>query len=140
MTFKRTALFTRAARDPEKSGVASAAFTLAEVLAALAFMAIVIPVAVEGLRIANRAGQVGHRKSVAVRIADRVLNEAIVTGQWRTSTQGGAIQEGQNEYRWTLRSEPWQQGAMRLVTVQVIFPAQGEKFDVNLSTLVDSAQ
>ena len=32
-----------------------AGFTLAEVLAALAFMAIVIPVAVQGLRIASRA-------------------------------------------------------------------------------------
>jgi type II secretory pathway pseudopilin PulG len=140
MIFKRTAHSTRAARDFDKSGFASAAFTLAEVLAALAFMAIVIPVAVEGLRIANHAGQVGHRKAVAARIADRVLNEAIVTGQWRTSTQGGTIQEGQNDYRWALRSEPWQQGAMRLVTVQVIFPAQGENYDVNLSTLVDGAQ
>src|SRR6187401_1688498 len=42
-----------------------AAFTLVEVLAALAFMAIVIPVAVDGLRVANLAGQVGQRKAVA---------------------------------------------------------------------------
>jgi len=117
-----------------------AAFTLAEVLAALAFMAIVIPVAMEGLQVANRAGQVGHRKATAARIADRVLNEVIVTGQWRTSTQGGTVQERQQNYRWSLRSEPWQQGTMRVVTVQVIYPVQGENYDVNVSTLVDSAQ
>ena len=52
-----------------------AGFTLAEVLAALVFMAIVVPVAVEGLRVANLAGQVGQRKTVAARVADRVLNE-----------------------------------------------------------------
>ncbi len=63
-----------------KSSVArrTAAFTLAEVLAALTFMAIVIPVAIEGLRIANRAGVVAQRKTVAARVADSVLNEALV--------------------------------------------------------------
>ena len=33
-----------------------AAFTLVEVLAALTFMAIVVPVAIQGVRVANRAG------------------------------------------------------------------------------------
>jgi hypothetical protein len=112
------------------------AFTLAEVLAALAFMAIVIPVAVEGMRIANMAGQVGQRKSVATRIADRSLNELLVTGNWRNS-KGGTILEGATEYRWSLLSQPWPQDTMRLVTVQVFFPVQGREYDVQLSTLVD---
>lgn len=116
-----------------------AAFTLAEVLAALAFMAIVIPVAVEGLRIANLAGQVSQRKAAAMRVAERVLNETIVTGQMRASAQNGTTQEGFQEYRWSLRTEPWPEGAMRLVTVQVIFPVQGRDYDVHLSTLVDNS-
>ena len=44
---------------------ARAAFTLVEVLAALTLMAIVIPVAVDAMRLANLAGQVGQRKAVA---------------------------------------------------------------------------
>src|SRR5436309_10580359 len=91
---------------------ARAAFTLAEVLAALAFMAIVIPVAVEGLRIANLAGQVGQRKAVAARISERVLNELMVTGQLRGTTQNGIVQEGAQQYQWSMRSEPWPQDAM----------------------------
>ncbi len=121
---------------PAKSR-ARAAFTLAEVLAALAFMAIVIPVAVEGLRIANLAGQVGERKSVAARIAERVLNELVVAGQWQGTSQSGTVQEGVREYRWQVRAEPWSVDAMRLVTVQVLFPVQGKDYDVRLSTLVD---
>ena len=113
------------------------AFTLAEVLAALAFMAIVIPAAVEGMRIANLAGQVGQRKAVATRIAERTLNELLVTGNWLNS-KGGMIQEGATEYRWSLLSQPWSQDTMRLVTVQVFFPVQGRDYDVQLSTLVDS--
>jgi type II secretory pathway pseudopilin PulG len=118
---------------------APGAFTLVEVLAALAFMAIVIPVAVDGLRIANLAGQVGHRKAIAARIAERVLNESVVTGQFRNSTQNGTIQEGVQSYEWVLRSETWPLDAMRLVTVQVNFPVQGRQYDVRLSTLVDNS-
>ena len=76
-----------------------AGFTLVEVLAALAFMAIVIPVAVDGLRVANQAGQVGQRKAVAARIAERVLNEMVITGQFRSPTQGGTVQEGVQAYQ-----------------------------------------
>lgn len=112
-------------------------FTLAEVLAALVFMAIVIPVAVQGLRVANLAGQVGERKAVAIRIAERALNELVVTRQWQTASQEGRVQEGPVAYRWTMRLEPWNLGALRLLTVQVTFPAQGQDYDVRLSTLVD---
>ena len=45
-----------------KPKATDAGFTLAEVLAALVFMAILIPVALEGLSIASRAGEVAARK------------------------------------------------------------------------------
>jgi type II secretory pathway component PulJ len=118
---------------------ACAGFTLAEVLAALMFMAIVIPVAVEGLRVANLAGQVGERKAVAARIAERVLNELVVTRQWQTASLGGTIQEGPQQYRWIVRQDTWNQGILRLLTVQVTFPVQGQDYDVRLSTLVDTS-
>jgi type II secretory pathway pseudopilin PulG len=128
--------------EPTNHTVASrgrAAFTLVEVLAALLFMAIVIPAAVEGLRVANLAGQVGQRKAVAARIAERMLNELMVSGQLRSTTQKGVVQEGTQQFQWDLRSEPWSQDAMRLVTVQVTFPVQGRDYDVQLSTLVDNS-
>src|ERR1043166_274273 len=118
---------------------AQAGFTLVEVLAALTLMAIVIPVAVDGLRLANLAGQVGQRKAVAARIAQRVLNELIVTSQLRGSTQNGVVQEGTQQYQWTMRSEPWPQDTMRLVTVQVNFPVQGHDYEVHFSTLVENS-
>src|SRR6266436_2676461 len=71
-----------------------AGFTLAEVLAALLFMAIVIPVAVQGLRIASRAGSVSERKRDAARVAERILNESIVTTNWNQTVQSGTLQEG----------------------------------------------
>jgi len=120
---------------------ARAGFTLAEVLAALMFMAIVIPVALQGLRIASRAGSVAERKAVGARLAEAKLNELIVTGQWQSASQKGTIQEGLRSYSWQLQSEPWaEDGAMRLVTVHVMVPVQGQDYDVHVSTLVDATQ
>lgn len=114
------------------------AFTLAEVLAALVFMAIVIPVALQGLQIASRAGTVAERKREAARVAERVLNEIrIVTTNscprpcraarcWRPSASTAA----------TLRTEAWTESAMQLLSVDVTFPVQGKDYTVPMSTLV----
>ena len=116
-------------------------FTLAEVLAALLFMAIVIPVAVQGLHIASRAGSVSERKALGARLAENKLNELVVTGQWQSAAQKGTIQEGLQSYSWQLQSESWaEDGAMRLLTVHVNVPVQGRDYDVHVSTLVDATQ
>jgi type II secretory pathway pseudopilin PulG len=115
------------------------AFTLAEVLAAMMFMAIVIPVAVQGLRIAGLAGEVGQRKIVAARIGNKVLNELKVTGQLQNTTQSGVVKEGGLPYQWSLRSAAWTEDTtspMNVVTLTVVFTAQGKSYDVKLSTLL----
>lgn len=114
------------------------AFTLAEVLAALVFMAIVIPVAVQGLQIASRAGAVAERKREAARVAERVLNECIVTTNWNQAVQSGTVLEADREYRWTLRTETWTESTMQLLSVEVTFPVQGKDYTVPMSTLVSS--
>jgi type II secretory pathway pseudopilin PulG len=119
---------------------AANAFTLAEVLAALLFMAIVIPVAMQGLRISSRAGALAERKREAGRVAERVLNESIVMTNWNKSALSGTIIEGDRDYRWSLRSESWTASAMQLLSVQVTFPVQGEDHTVELTTLANPPQ
>ena len=123
-----------------RSGVA--AFTLAEVLAALVFMAILIPVALEGLSVASRAGEVATRKAEAALIADRILNENIVTTNWNQSGQGGVVRQGIQDFKWTLKNEPWQQDptltTLRLLSVEVTYTGQGREYIYKMSTLVDS--
>lgn len=133
--------FTPANRRSPGSDRGRAGFTLAEVLAALLFMAIVIPVAVQGLQIASRAGSVSERKALGARLAESKLNELIVTRQWSSSASQGTIQEGFQNYKWRLENQPWaEDGAMRLVTVSVTVPVQGQDYDVPVSTLVDASQ
>jgi len=124
-------------------GTGDSAFTLAEVLAALVFMAILIPVALEGLSIASRAGEMAARKSEAALVAERILNENIVTTNWNQTVQSGILRQGFRDFRWTLRNDPWNQDpnqdAMRLLAVEVKFAAQGGDYAVRMTTLVDNS-
>jgi len=121
------------------SGVTShvSAFTLAEVLAAMLFLAIVIPTAVEALHVSSLAGEVAARKGMAARIADRVLNESLVMTNWNNGVQNGTVSEGALDFRWALTSQAWPQDTMQLLTAEVTFQAQGKDYSVKLSTLAN---
>lgn len=145
---------TRARRWPRGG------FTLAEVLAALAFMAIVIPVAIRGLQIASRAGVIAQRKAVAVRVGERVINEIVVAQQWSQGTRSGNVTAGPYQFQWTLHNQPWTQASatqsttsitgvnqaivnsanIHELSVDVAFTVQGQSYTVHLSTLVDTTQ
>ena len=122
----------------------TAGFTLAEVLAALLFMAIVIPAAIEGMHIASLAGMVAERKGEAARVAQRLLTESLVSTNWDQAVQTGNLTEGQRQFRWTLQNDPWNQdpnqNVIRLLTVEVFFTAQNREYSVRMSTLADSSQ
>jgi len=114
-----------------------AAFTLAEVLAAMLFLAIVIPAAIEALHVASLAGEVAARKGAAARVADEVLNESLITTNWNQGTQSGTIAEGPLDYQWTLTSQSWPQAPMQMLTTKVTFQAQDKEYSVELSTLAN---
>ena len=120
-------------------GWRASGFTLVEVLAAMLFMAIVIPVAVEALHTASLAGEIGTRKAEAARVADRVLNENIATTNWNQSGLSGTVIEGGNEFRWTFRNQLWPEDAtMQLLTAEVAFTAGGREYSMQLNTLASS--
>jgi Tfp pilus assembly protein PilV len=112
------------------------AFTFAEVLAAMVFMAIVIPVAMSGLQLSNRAGVVAERKLVAAQLADKMLNELSFSNTWRTASQSGTFDPPWKYYRWQFQQTAWTEANMRLLTVMVYYPAQNEEYFVRVSTLV----
>jgi len=131
---------TSIARKPSQR-CAEAGFTLAEVLAALAFMAIVIPVAVDGLRIASAAGELAVHKAEAARVAERELNEiAVTTTTGGITAQNGTVQERGHDYQWTLHSELWPQDSMQLLTMEVTFTSRDRAYSTRVSTLVNLPQ
>jgi type II secretory pathway pseudopilin PulG len=124
-----------AATDKKKRR--TCAFTLVELLAALMFMAIVIPVAVDALRVASLSGEFAARKAEAARVADEVLNESIVTTNWSSAVNGTVIDNG-HEFRYTVNSQTWPlDSTMQLLTAEVTFSAGGRPCSVRLNTLVN---
>jgi hypothetical protein len=96
----------------------------------------------QGVSVASRAGVLGQRRAAAMRIAERVLDEQILSGQMATATPYGSIAEGDFTYSWTMQSDPWPEDiliTMNVVTVRVEFNVQGSTYDVAVSTLHDPA-
>ena len=110
------------------------------------------------------------RKTQAARVAERILNENIVTTNWTQSSQSGTVVEGSREFRWTMLNQPWSQNTtnqsppeaatagqlaggqpqvsalatsqttMNLLSVEVVYAVQDRDYSVRLSTLVNSSQ
>ena len=130
------------------------AFTLAEVLAALLLMAIVVPVTVEALHTANLAGEVAQRKALAARLGERILTEHIVSQQWN-SVQNGNESVGPYQFTWIMRNQAWNPNTttpavvngstinaagVHELAIDVSFIAQNKNYSVHLSTLIDTTQ
>jgi hypothetical protein len=111
------------------------AFTFAELLAAMVFVAVVIPVAVKAIALANRAGVLAERSRIAVELADRVLTEMTVTDEWRQASRQGDFGEEWPGFRWVLDDTVWDEDMMRVISVEVFFDVQGREYSVRLSTL-----
>jgi type II secretory pathway pseudopilin PulG len=136
MKFVPLRIPTESRKGRRAAGSAVHAFTLVEVLAALLLMAIIIPVTMQGMSVASRIGVLGLRKAVAMRIAERVLNQIIVEGETAQASSSGNIVEGDTTYPWAMRTEPWPEDPMTLLTVSVTFSVQGNNYDVSASTLL----
>jgi hypothetical protein len=100
-------------------------------------MAIIVPVTMQGLGIANRAGVLGQRKAAAMRVADRLLNEIVVTGDTTQASASGNVADGEFSYPWTMSSGTWDEAPMTVLTVTVTFTVQGEPYTISASTLID---
>lgn len=113
-------------------------FTFAELLAAMLFTALVIPIALEGIHLANRTSVYSERKITATRLAENKLNELVATQTWNQSTQQGQF-ENFAAYRWELITEPWAMDDMTQLTIIVYFPVQSSEFHIQVSTLIDES-
>ena len=120
----------------------SRAFTFVEILAAMLFMAIVIPIAIQGITIANRMGVVAERARTAAHLADVKLTELALTEAWRDGEQQGnfgdvLLDDEGNRYQWTLETTAWEKDTMREIAITVTYTVQGKDYTVRLHTLVE---
>lgn len=117
-----------------------AAFTLAEVLAAITIIAIVLPVAMQGITIATGLASVTRQRAVAVALAQSKLNELVITGQWGTAATSGDFAPDHPDYRWEALATDWEEANMRQLQIRVVWTSRSSERQVVLSTLVYNTQ
>ncbi len=113
----------------------NAGFTITEALAAMLFAGIVLPVAVEGLLEASRAGMMAKESRTAAQLGDAKLTELMATETWRDAETEGDFGEDYPGFYWRLDDEGWSEDTMRVVHLTVYFQVKGREHHVTLSTL-----
>jgi hypothetical protein len=83
---------------------------------------------------------VSDRKATATRVAERVMNELLVTGGLAQNSASGRIDERDRVYEWRMLSQSWAEDRMNLVTVRISYEVQGQNYDVSIATLYDPTQ
>jgi type II secretory pathway pseudopilin PulG len=118
-------------------------FTLVEALASIAFVAVVLPVALEGIRLASRTGRLANARLQAAQLAETKLGELAVTGDWLYGDLSDTFGDDWPDFRWELTVENWAEDpeadTLQMLTLTVFFTVQGREYDVALSTLSDEA-
>jgi type II secretory pathway pseudopilin PulG len=115
------------------------AFTFVEMLAAMAFLGILIPVVVSALMVSNRAAPVAERSTIAMQLGENRLSEMMLGDAWSSESSKGDFGTDFPGYRWEMKQADWESGAMTELTLEVFFPVQGREQSIRLSTLVNES-
>lgn len=121
---------------PRRSSRARSAFTFVEVLAAMVFMGILVPVIVSALTLSNRTSIMAERSASAVQLAENRLSELIPGKAWSSAQTKGDCGTDWPGYRWEMTKDSWQSGKMTELTMHVFYAVQGQEHEVRVSTLV----
>ena len=116
--------------------------TMLPVMTAMVFLAILVPVIVEGLTMANKASVVSERSSAAGELAENKMNEILLssTGSSATVAQtSGDFGTDWPGYRWETSQATWDQDSINTMielNVDVYYPVQGAERSIRLTTLI----
>ena len=117
----------------------SSGFTFVEILAALVFLAILVPAIVEGIGIASRVATSSERSAIACELAQNKLNELTVGDAWTSAETTGDFGADWPGYRWEETQSTWDMDSMTLLAVKVFYNVQGQEQSLSLSTLVNGS-
>jgi len=117
------------------------AFTLVEVLAAIAIIAIVLPVLMNGLSVTINAASLAKHRTLGTTLAQSKLDELIVTRDFQTLS--GDFGDQVPGYRWKIDLNPWSSPTVdgfsttiQQLDVTVSWTQRNQTFNAAVSTLL----
>ena len=102
----------------------------------MAIIAIILPLALQGIALATHLGADAKHRSEAAELAKGKLDELAITGAWRTGPLSGEFSDWP-DYRWTASSTPWTSGSMNELDVTVTWNEGQKEHLVTMGTLVN---
>ena len=105
----------------------------------MVFMAILIPVVMQGLSLANLASVFAERKRMAAFLAHGKLNEIVSTESWSFPLTVGISVLSMPCINGNYCSQAGNRITCRELTCVVTFQVQGKEHQIQLSTLVEDA-
>jgi prepilin-type N-terminal cleavage/methylation domain-containing protein len=125
-----------------RSAFPRSGFTLIECLATMLLMAIVLPVAVEGINSTLRSADSTRNRTEAAGLAQSKLSELIVGGSavWSSGGLSGDFGADWPGYRWSAAVSPWindtQNVGLEQLDVTVTWSARNKSQSLTVSGLV----
>jgi len=111
------------------------AFTLVEVLVGLVLVAIILPVAMEGISLITGLAGSATQRLEAGSLAETKLAELLATGAWQDGDSTGDFDQDWPDYRWTTEVRDREGTTLREVEVSVQWTRRGTDRSVTLTTL-----
>jgi prepilin-type N-terminal cleavage/methylation domain-containing protein len=124
---------------PGRAASGRRAFTLVEVLASLALVAIILPVAMKGISTALHVASLAKQRSVAGSLAYMKLAEMVATGDLEEALAQGDFPDDP-DYTWTAEIVEWDGITVEKLEVSVLWTSRGQERAVTLDTLVYRAE
>jgi prepilin-type N-terminal cleavage/methylation domain-containing protein len=109
-------------------------FTLAEVLATMVLIGIVVPVVMQGISMALMASSHARYMAQAAALGEAKLSELVVSGQWTLAAGNGDFSPDWPQYRWTSRALARDFGANEM-TLDITWTERGLEQKLSLSTI-----
>lgn len=110
-------------------------FTLVEVLASLALVAVILPVAMEGVSLAVGAAGLARDRIEAASLAETKLAELLADGSWQSGDQSDDFGTERPGWRWAATVEDWSGTTLRQVELRVTWTSRGHERSVAITTL-----
>ena len=112
-------------------------FTLVEVLASVAILAIAVPCIMQAASQATMKASLARHQAEAVTLGEAQLNDLVTEDLWETQTQGNFPDFPQ--YSWSLQQQQRSEADVTELMLTVTWKERGQDRSLNVSTMVYSA-
>lgn len=122
--------------SPRRRSGRACGFTIVEILATMAMIAIILPVVMGGISLAFKVADESRWQVEASTLAQTKMAEILAYGQWQNTSLAGDFAPDWPQYRWSAQVRTWQGTQVQQLDVQVLWVHNGKLRSVNLATLI----